>query len=68
MALVEGKKVAVGDVVGFKSDIEQYGTVVAIKNAPGRPSMDILVLENAEGFEGEYLQGTRTEELAANCW
>ena len=62
-AIVDGKVVKVGDVVGFKSDTEQYGTIIAIKQSR------VLVLENKAGFCGEYLRyATRTEELASDCW
>ena len=67
-AIVEGKVVRVGDVVGFKSDFEQYGTIVAIKNSMWGTGK-VLVLENKAGFVGEYLRyATRTEELASDCW
>ena len=67
MAKVDGQTVNVGDVVGFKSDYEQHGQIVAIKrDMMGR---DILVLENSNGFGGDYLRyATRTEELASDCW
>ena len=57
----------VGDTVCFKSDIEQCGTIVAIKfDIMGRK---VLVLENEDGFEGDYLRyATRTQELASDCW
>ena len=57
----------VGDVVCFKSDIEQCGTIVKIKtDLMGRK---VLVLENENGFSGDYLRyATRTEELASDCW
>ena len=66
-AMVEGKVVKVGDWVGFKCDIEQGGQIVDIKNAGfGRT---VLVLENKNGFIGEYIGGeTRTEEDADRCW
>ena len=57
----------VGDVVSFKSDIEQCGTIVAIKfDIMGRK---VLVLENEYGFAGDYIGGQeRTQELASDCW
>lgn len=57
----------VGDTVCFKSDVEQCGTIVAIKfNAMGRK---VLVLENEYGFEGDYIGGQEcTQELASDCW
>jgi uncharacterized protein YkvS len=60
---VEGKIVKVGDVVGFKSDIEQYGRIIKI-NPNGT-----LVLENKNGFDGGYIGGqTVTTEEASRCW
>ncbi len=66
-ATVEGQQVKVGDYVSFKSDYEQTGKIVAIKSSVmGKP---VLVLENPNGFGGEYLRyATRTEELASDCW
>jgi hypothetical protein len=62
MAKVEGKVVKVGDYVGFKSDIEQYGKIIKIEG-------DWLTLENKEGFSGEYLRYAKTtRELASDCW
>lgn len=56
------KTVKVGDVVGFKCDIEQHGRVTAIDG-------DWLTLENSAGFEGGYIGGMRkTRELASDCW
>jgi len=67
-AIVEGKVVNVGDVVCFKSDYEQSGKIVAIKPA-NWGNGKVLVLENSNGFGGEYLRyATRTEELASDCW
>ena len=67
-AIVDGQVVKVGDVVGFKSDYEQHGQIVAIKQSPFGNSK-ILVLENKNGFGGDYLRyATRTEELASDCW
>jgi hypothetical protein len=61
-AIVENVVVSVGDVVGFKSDIEQSGRIVAID---GR----ILTLENPNGFDGAYIGGdTRTTVDADRCW
>ena len=54
--------VKVGDVVGFKSDHEQRGTVVKIDG-------DRLHLYNPYGFGGDYLQYAKnTTEDAADCW
>ena len=64
-AMVDGVKVKVGDWVCFKSDIEQSGKIVQIKKGFG----DTLVLENANGFQGDYIGGdTRTQVSARDCW
>ena len=66
-ALVEGKKVTIGDYVGFKSDYEQSGKIIDIKFS--RFGGKILVLENENGFGGEYLRyDTKTEVLTTDCW
>jgi hypothetical protein len=62
MAKVDGQTVKVGDCVGFKSDIEQYGTIIKING-------DMLTLECKEGFEGGYIGGqTITQERVDYCW
>lgn len=54
--------VKVGDYVGFKCDIEQYGRIVEIDG-------DNLTLESAGGFHGDYIGGqTHTVETADRCW
>jgi hypothetical protein len=66
MATVEGQTVKIGDWVGFKSDIEQSGKIVAIKQTYAGTS---LTLENTSGFSGDYIGGdTITTELARDCW
>jgi hypothetical protein len=65
-ALVDGKEVKVGDWVCFKSDIEQSGRIVEIKQSYTGKA---LVLENNNGFHGDYIGGeTITTELARDCW
>jgi hypothetical protein len=65
-ALVEGQEVSVGDYVGFKSDIEQSGKIVEIKKSYMGVS---LVLQNNNGFHGDYIGGdTITTQLARDCW
>ena len=54
----------VGDVVCFKSDFEQCGKIVQIKN-----NMLLLQAFSDEGFEGEYIAGEmHTWERASDCW
>jgi hypothetical protein len=66
MAQVDGVEVKIGDWVGFKSDIEQSGKIVAIKQTYAGAS---LTLENTSGFSGGYIGGeTITTELARDCW
>ena len=66
-AMVEGQEVKIGDYVGFKSDIEQWGKIVDIKRTV---SFGVsLVLENVNGFSGDYIGGdTVTTQLARDCW
>jgi hypothetical protein len=66
-AIVEGQEVTIGDVVGFKSDIEQSGVIVEIKKTVCFGVS--LVLENKYGFHGDYIGGdTITTQLARDCW
>ena len=66
MAQVDGKTVKIGDWVCFKADIEQSGKIVDIKKSYMGHS---LVLENENGFHGDYIGGqTITTELASDCW
>lgn len=62
-----GTVVKVGDVVCFKSDTEQCGTVKEIKrNNFGRAE---LVLTSKNGFRGDYIGGSLvTSQLASDCW
>jgi hypothetical protein len=65
-ATVDGQTVTVGDVVCFKSDIEQSGVIVEIKQSYTGKA---LVIENKYGFHGDYIGGqTITTELASDCW
>lgn len=62
MAVVEGRVVQVGDIVGFKSDIEQYGKIIKIDG-------NQLTLYSQYGFHGEYIGGLKyTTESAKDCW
>jgi len=65
-ATVDGQTIQIGDYVGFKSDIEQSGKIVEIKRTYAGVS---LVLENLNGFSGDYIGGeTITTQLARDCW
>ena len=60
--------VRVGDIVGFKSDVEQSGVIFAIRRNDFSRKIE-LVLTNPSGFEGEYIRGlTRTVVWADDCW
>ena len=67
IAYVDGQGVGIGDWVSFKSDVEQSGQIVRIKkNLFGGTD---LVLENFNGFQGDYIGGqTQTVERAVDCW
>jgi hypothetical protein len=59
----DGEEINVGDSVGFKSDTEQVGLVIALL-PDGK-----IQLYDRNGFSGEYLRyaNTTTEE-AGRCW
>jgi len=66
MAQVDRHTIKIGDWVSFKSDVEQSGQIVEIKKSYMGTS---LVLENRNGFSGDYIGGdTITTELARDCW
>ena len=59
--------VRVGDYVGFKSDIEQYGAIISIK--PTSYGDFALTLYNQNGFEGHYIGGdTKTVVRSSDIW
>lgn len=60
----DGKAVKVGDVVCFKSDVEQCGRIVAIS----RCELRLEALQD-EGFYGGYIGGDRYHDIdARDCW
>ncbi len=66
-ATVQEKQVTIGDVVGFKCDVEQYGRITGI----GRDGCNkvVLTLQAFGKFSGEYIGGeTETTERAEDCW
>ena len=66
--MVEGKEIKPGDWVGFKSDIEQGGRIIGIYRDSMRLS-SVLILENKNGFDGDYIGGdTVTHQDARDCW
>ena len=51
------RNIRVGDIVWFKSDVEQRGRVVAIeRNVFGEQSLRLESLD-ASGFSGDYIGG-----------
>ena len=65
-ATIDNKKVKVGDIVGFKSDYEQYGKIINIK---GFGENAMLELYDPDGFGGDYLRyDTHTSVEAKRCW
>lgn len=67
---IEGRKVAVGDCVGFKADIEQGGRIVEIRRSRCRDGYDLtLEATGPSGFDGEYIKGQmRTVVHSSICW
>jgi hypothetical protein len=64
---VDGQTVKVGDWVCFKSDVEQCGRIVGIRQSAWGGAE--LTLERESGFDGDYIGGqTRTVERASDCW
>ena len=62
MAQVDNTTVNIGDVVFFKCDTEQAGTISRINGSR-------LTLTNESGFRGEYIGGDTTYTVSANeCW
>jgi len=67
---IEGKLVTVkvGDTVGFKCDIEQYGRIIDIERSSQCDGYN-LILENKNGFIGEYIGGMKiTQQHSDDCW
>ena len=63
MAQVDGQTVKVGDYVGFKSDIEQGGTIYRIEGNR------LFLRAGPDGFEGDYIGGAETTvQMAVDCW
>jgi hypothetical protein len=59
----DGEEIEVGDFVGFKSDTEQVGEVIALL-PDGK-----VKLYDGDGFSGDYLRYAKTTiEEAGRCW
>jgi hypothetical protein len=68
-ALVEGKEVKIGDIVGFKCDIEQYGVITAIKPNGAFGKAQLTLKPCAGSFFGEYIGGdTIYTTQSESCW
>lgn len=64
MARVDGQVVNVGDAVGFKCDIEQWGYITKING-----SMLTLKAPYDSGFNGDYIGGNEYHVVDADsCW
>lgn len=62
--IIDGQTIHKGDTVHFKSDVEQCGTVVAIK-----PPFVTLKAPDPAGFDGDYIGGSDYTEVHKNeCW
>jgi len=58
--------VTIGDYVGFKADIEQYGEIV---NIEGSGKNAVLYLVDEDGFPGDYLRYDKETSMEARrCW
>ncbi len=67
-ATVDGKRVQIGETVSFKSDVEQYGTLIEIEKRGAYTALH-LKSPHVEGFEGEYIGGQDSTWVAASsCW
>ena len=65
----DGHILKVGDIVGFKCDIEQYGEIVDIKRPSEFFKPTVVDLSNPSGFDGEYIGGeTKTTESIDDVW
>lgn len=59
----EEHNIEVGDWVGFKCDVEQYGKIIAFRGDNG------VILENKNGFDGDYIGGdTETIVFTDDVW
>jgi hypothetical protein len=60
--------IKIGDCVGFERDGDQYGKVIKISTGMWEGEYD-LVVENTNGFRGEYIGGkTKTVVNAEYTW
>lgn len=65
----DGHILKVGDIVGFKCDVEQYGKVIDIIRPRELYKSSKVVLSNPNGFFGEYIGGDKeTTESIDDVW
>tara|TARA_R110000796_G_C14571530_1_gene435810 strand:- start:44222 stop:44446 length:225 start_codon:yes stop_codon:yes gene_type:complete len=66
----QGNEIKTGDVVGFKSDIEQGGLVTRISQGNGYGGKELTLKALGDcGFSGDYIGGQETTTvLASECW
>jgi len=71
-AEIDGKKVKVGDSVGFKCDYEQIGQIKEIKierDWIGNPKTVLVLTSGSMPFGGGYIGGQRETEMELDrCW
>jgi hypothetical protein len=60
----EGNALKVGDRVGFKSDVEQYGKIKKIRGSGSRAQLTLVPLGSGT-FEGDYIGGQRVTDVIA---
>ncbi len=62
----------VGDIVSFKSDVEQSARVIEVRKGRdlmGRPQIVYVVQAPADGFSGHYIGRSDTAIIdASDCW
>jgi hypothetical protein len=57
VVIIEGKKVTIGDLIGFKLDTEQYGKLIKIEESDSEVN---LTLEDEGGFDHGIMEGDKT--------
>lgn len=68
--IVDGQQVNIGDVICFKSDIEQCGRIKSIRpSVMGRGYTLTLEATSETGFSGDYIGGAMiTTQHSSDCW
>ena len=67
---VDGQAVNVGDVVCFKSDVEQCGRIKAYQRSRFGTGYELTLQSTCEsGFSGDYIGGHMTTvQHSSDCW